>query len=169
MPPKAEARIDAALEDDRWVGLEDRAHHALGAVLQRFSLAEGEVSLLGCDDARIAVLNAEFRGKPAPTNVLSWPAEERGADVPGAMPRLPQAPHEAEWGDVAIAYETCAAEAAAQSKPFEAHVTHLLVHGILHLLGFDHENEADAQLMERFEVEILDTLGVPDPYQELDA
>jgi probable rRNA maturation factor len=169
MRPQPDARVDAALEDARWVGLDDWAHRALEAVLLRFGLPEGEVSLLGCDDARIAELNAEFRGKPTPTNVLSWPAEERGADTPGALPRLPKAPHEAEWGDVAIAYETCVAEALAQSKPFEAHVSHLLVHGILHLLGFDHENDADAQLMERFEVEILDTLGVPDPYQELDA
>lgn len=169
LPP--DARVDAALEDARWdaVGLEDWAHRALQAVLRHLALPEGEVSLLGCDDARIAALNAEFRGKPTPTNVLSWPAEERGADSPGALPRLPKAPHEAEWGDVAIAYETCAAEAAAQSKPLDAHVTHLLVHGILHLLGFDHENEADALLMERFEVEILDILGVPDPYQERDA
>ena len=169
MPHQAEAQVDAcidvSLEDDRWIDLEGRAHAALLAVLTHLDLDEGEVSVLGCDDARIATLNAEFRGKPTPTNVLSWPSEERAADTPGALPHLPTAPHEVEWGDIAIAYDTCAAEALAQSKPFDAHVTHLLVHGILHLLGFDHENDADAQLMERLEVEILDTLGVPDPYQ----
>ena len=173
MPHQAEAQVDAcidvSLEDDRWIDLEGRAHAALLAVLTHLDLDEGGVSVLGCDDARIATLNAEFRGKPTPTNVLSWPSEERAADTPGALPHLPTALHEVEWGDIAIAYDTCAAEALAQSKPFDVHVTHLLVHGILHLLGFDHENDADAQLMERLEVEILDTLGVPDPYQESGA
>lgn len=137
---------------------------ALVAVCARLQLdPQTEVSVLACDDTRIAVLNGEFRGKAGPTNVLSWPSDERGAAVAGDLPTAPADP---EIGDIALAHETIAAEARAQGKSFDAHLSHLLVHGILHLLGFDHENEEDAALMESFEVEILDTLGVPDPYQE---
>ncbi|MGR3433724.1 MAG: rRNA maturation RNase YbeY [Shimia sp.] len=127
---------------------------AAGGVAARMGVS-GEVALLACDDARIAGLNARFRDKPAPTNVLSWPAEEV---VPPDLPRGP------ELGDVAIAHETCTREAAAQGKTLEAHVTHLLVHGMLHLLGYDHEDEAEALAMEALEREILGNLGWPDPY-----
>ena len=85
-----------------------------------------DIALLACDDTRISALNADFRGKPQPTNVLSWPSEERGAETPGAVPDLPTDP---ELGDIAIAYETCAREAQEANTPFEAHVTHLIVHG----------------------------------------
>ena len=125
-----------------------------------------EISLLGCNDARIAELNADFRGKPQPTNVLSWPSEERGSDVPGKAPRAPERGDDglSELGDIAIAYETCAMEAEMAGKPLTAHTTHLIVHGTLHLLGFDHERDLDATLMEQLEVEILGKLGVADPY-----
>ena len=126
-----------------------------------------QIGLMGCDDARIAGLNADFRGKPKPTNVLSWPSEERAADTPGGMPDLPE-PGEADdpesLGDIAIAWDTCAAEAAAAGKPMQDHVTHLFVHGLLHLLGFDHIDDADAALMEGLEVRILASLGLSDPY-----
>jgi probable rRNA maturation factor len=108
-------------------------------------------------------LNAGFRGKAAATNVLSWPSEERGAPRPGAMPDPPDA-EEAELGDIAIAWETCAREAEAGGLDLGAHATHLLVHATLHLLGFDHENDTDAELMERLETDILVSLGVADPY-----
>ena len=108
---------------------------------------------MGCDDARIAELNGDFRDKPQPTNVLSWPSEERGAAQPGAAPALPTGP-DPELGDIAIAYETCAREAAEQGKPMADHVTHLIVHAVLHLLGYDHIRDADATLMEATEVEI---------------
>ena len=122
-----------------------------------------EIALLACDDARIAELNGDFRAKPAATNVLSWPSEERGAADPGGPPIPPQ---DDELGDIALAYETCAREAVDQGKEFETHVTHLLCHGILHLLGYDHINDADAAQMEALEQQILDTLGLPDPYVE---
>jgi probable rRNA maturation factor len=98
--------------------------------------------------------------------VLSWPAEERGAAVAGEMPPMPRPGRHgaAELGDIAIAYDTCAAEAAATGRPLRDHALHLLVHGTLHLLGFDHERDPDATLMEGLEVEILGKLGVGDPY-----
>jgi probable rRNA maturation factor len=123
--------------------------------------------LMGCDDSRIAALNADFRGKPQPTNVLSWPSEERGAAAPGDAPDLPEAgtaEDPEELGDLAIAYETCAREAAEQGKPMADHVTHLVIHGLLHCLGYDHVDDADAAVMEGLEVGILAKLGLSDPY-----
>lgn len=164
--------FDIVIEDDRWeaVDLVPLAHAAAHATLGHLGLdAEtAEMTLLACDDARIAVLNEDFRGKARATNVLSWPAEERGAAAPGGDP-LPVAPGidgMLELGDIAMAYETCAAEANAAAKPLNAHVTHLIVHGLLHLLGYDHENDPDAMLMEGLEREILGKMGYDDPYKE---
>ena len=164
--------FDIVIEDDRWeaVDLERLAHAAAQATLGHLGLdAEtAEMTLLACDDARITVLNEDFRGKARATNVLSWPAEERGAAAPGGDP-LPVAPgidEMLELGDIAMAYETCAAEASAAAKPLNAHVTHLIVHGLLHLLGYDHENDPDAMLMEGLEREILGKMGYDDPYKE---
>lgn len=165
--------VDCIIEDSRWddLALEDLAIKASDATLDRLGLEPSifDISLLACDDARIAVLNADFRDKAKATNVLSWPSVERAAMTPGEMPVLPSPGPDAELGDIAIAYDTCAREAADQQKPMSAHVTHLLVHGTLHLLGFDHENSPDAALMEGLEVEILGKLGLPDPYNEVSA
>ncbi len=153
------------IEDDRWqaLGLPELAENAARATLKQLDLLSDdmEISLLACDDAQIAALNGQFRGKPAPTNVLSWPSEERGAEIAGARP---EPPHDPELGDIALAWETCTREAAESGKPMADHVAHLVVHGVLHLLGYDHERDADATLMERIETGILATLGVPDPY-----
>ncbi|TBN43843.1 rRNA maturation RNase YbeY [Paracoccus subflavus] len=155
---------DCVIEDDRWatLGLESLAERAVEAVLSRHGLG-GEVVVMGCDDARIAALNADFRGKPRATNVLSWPSVDHIPHEPGAIPELPVAE---ELGDIAIAYDTCLAEAQAQGKPVAHHVTHLLVHATLHLLGYDHDNDADAETMEAAERSILLRLNIPDPYQE---
>ena len=162
--------VDCLIEDSRWANLdfEALAEKASDAALTRLGLepSEFEISVLACDDTRIAVLNADFRDKSKPTNVLSWPSEERGAATPGEMPMPLTAGPDPEIGDIAIAYDTCAREANAQRKPFSNHVTHLIVHGTLHLLGFDHENEPDAALMEGIETEILGNLGLADPYSE---
>ncbi|MFC7703179.1 rRNA maturation RNase YbeY [Plastorhodobacter daqingensis] len=161
--------VDTVIEDPRWdrAGLETLAERAGRAALAGLGLdpAGFEISLLGCDDDRIAALNADFRGKPQPTNVLSWPAEDRAA-AEGEMPDLPQGDPSMpqELGDVAIAYDTCQREAQEQGKAFDAHVTHLLVHGMLHLLGFDHIRDSDAVVMEALEVRILAGLGLSDPY-----
>jgi probable rRNA maturation factor len=162
--------VDCLTEDHRWeaFGLGDLAERAAVATLERLGLEPSvfEISLLGCNDKRIAELNADFRGKPTPTNVLSWPSDERGAQVSGEMPLLPHGAEDPELGDIALAWETCAAEADQAGKPMADHVTHLIVHGTLHLLGFDHEREADAVLMEGIEVEVLGKLGLSDPYQD---
>lgn len=166
-----EPLVDTVIEDPRWhaFGLAPLAERAAAATLAALGLpAEGfTLALMGCDDARIAVLNAEFRERPTPTNVLSWPSEERASDFAGEMPDLPEpgAPDDPEeLGDIAIAFDTCEREAADQGKPMADHVTHLIVHGTLHLLGFDHIDDDDAALMEATEVRILASLGVADPY-----
>lgn len=125
-----------------------------------------EITLLACDDVRIAELNAEFRDKPTPTNVLSWPAQPLAASEVGKAPPAPQTGFDGmiELGDIALSYDTCMREAAESAKAPDDHLTHLIVHGVLHLLGYDHETDADAALMEGLEVEILGNLGLDDPY-----
>lgn len=159
------AEIDVVIEDERWQDLPALADRAATASLN-FLGFEAEIVVMGCDDARIAELNADFRGKPQPTNVLSWPSEEAEPRQPGEMPQVELDAEDPALGDIAIAFETCAREAAAQGKPFDDHVTHLLVHGILHLAGYDHLNDPDAERMEDAERAILATLGIPDPYAE---
>lgn len=160
--------VDVVLEDTRWtaVALENLAETAEAATLGQLGMDPGdwEISLLACDDARIAVLNGDFRDKPQPTNVLSWPSEERAAAEEGGVPEVPSPGGDPELGDIAIAYDTCAQEAEAAGKSLPDHATHLLVHGILHLLGYDHVRDKDATLMEGLEVKILGKLGLPDPY-----
>ena len=116
---------------------------------------------MGCDDARIAELNAEFREKQTATNVLSWPAQEL---APPQAPTPDPFEDETELGDIALAYETCHREAEEAQLTPQAHITHLIVHGTLHLLGYDHIEDTDAELMEGLEVEILAKLGIPNPY-----
>jgi probable rRNA maturation factor len=162
--------VETLVEDSRWdsLDLEELAERAARATLERLGLDPSayEISLLACNDARIAELNEDFRGKPQPTNVLSWPSDERGAGRDGEMPHLPppEPPMPVGLGDVAIAFDTCAREAREAGKPLSDHATHLLVHGTLHLLGFDHERDGDAELMEGLETEILAGLGLADPY-----
>ena len=156
---------DTLLEDPRWeaAGLEALAERAARAALSHLALDPDafEIAVLACDDARIAELNGDFRAKLTPTNVLSWPSEERDPEVlpeggPDGMPE--------ELGDIAIAWETCAREAAEQDKRLEDHITHLMVHATLHLLGYDHISDAEATVMETLETEILGKMGIEDPY-----
>ena len=121
--------MDVLFEDDRWGDLEPLAVRACAAALEGIGLEPSvfEISLLGCDDTRIAKLNEDFRQKGQPTNVLSWPSVDRAAMADGEMPIPPQLPMDAELGDIAIAFETCQREAEERGIPFEAHATHLLV------------------------------------------
>ena len=166
-----EPLVDTVIEDPRWegLGLDPLATRAVTATLSHRGLPQAGLTLcvMGCDDARIAVLNGDFRAKPVPTNVLSWPSEDLSPETEGAAPIAPE-PGEADdpesLGDIAIAYDTCAREAAEAGKPVADHVTHLIVHGVLHLLGYDHIRDGDAARMEATEVAILASLGVSDPY-----
>ncbi|WP_045834608.1 rRNA maturation RNase YbeY [Hyphomicrobium sp. 99] len=108
------------------------------------------VSVALSSDANVAALNEQFRGKAKPTNVLSFPAGNGASD--------------GQLGDIIIALETVEREADEQGVPFEHHLQHLVVHGVLHLLGYDHETTADAERMEAIEIEILSKLGVANPY-----
>ncbi|QDY68659.1 rRNA maturation RNase YbeY [Qingshengfaniella alkalisoli] len=156
----------AAWRDYDLAGLAEMAARAVLGYLN-LNTEEFSVSVLGCNDERIRELNAGFREKDKATNVLSWPSAERGADEVGGDPLPPETdfPGEpCELGDIAISLDTCLREAAAGGLPARDHICHLLVHGVLHLLGYDHENDADAHLMESIEIAILAKLGIPDPY-----
>ena len=142
--------IEVDVEVDDWLTAPHVAACARTAACAALEpRGEGSVTILLADDEAIAELNREWRGKDGPTNVLSFPA------APSAAPHL---------GDVALAYETCAREAAEQGKPLEHHLAHLVAHGVLHLLGWDHQTDAEADRMEAFERDILARIGVPDPY-----
>lgn len=156
--------IDLTIEDDTWgkdAAMEALARRAFAAA---FAVASDrprdavEISLLLTDDAGIQELNRDWRNKDKPTNVLSFPA-----------PAVPGIPGPRPLGDIAVAYETVAREAEEEKKPFENHLTHLLIHGLLHLLGYDHELEAEAEIMEGLEVKALASLGIADPYRDMAA
>jgi probable rRNA maturation factor len=120
---------------------------------------EAELAVMLTDDAGIRTLNSNWRGIDKPTNVLSFPAlQPTGTGGPDDAPRM--------LGDIAIAYQTTRREADDEGKPFDHHLSHLAVHGFLHLIGYDHENDADAEAMEALEREILAQLGIPDPYAD---
>jgi probable rRNA maturation factor len=167
--------VEVIIEDARWRGLKlDRlAALASGTTLSHLGHDPEacEVSLLACNDARIADLNGAFRDKPQPTNVLSWPTQDLAAKTPGGAPSAPQpdAFGDIALGDMALAWETCAREAQAAGLPMADHAAHLIVHGHLHLLGYDHERDADATVMERIEIEILGAMGIKNPYTLIDG
>jgi len=163
--------VETLVEDDRWnaVPVAALARRSCHAVLAHLGLDPGcyEVAVMACNDARMARLNAEFRDLDKPTNVLSWPALDLAPDRPGGTPAavpVATAGPAQELGDIAVAYETCMREADEQGISLADHVTHLLVHGCLHLLGYDHVHDADAALMEGLETAILAKLGVANPY-----
>jgi len=169
--PVIDPLVDIVIEDARWEQAELCALSEQ-AILAGFKSAQldaqaFEVVVMGCDDARIAELNAEFREKPQATNVLSWPAQDLAPAQPGDVPRAPKVEHKGlptSLGDIAISYETCAREAAERNLALSDHIRHLVLHGLLHLLGYDHETDEDATLMERLEIETLETLGIKSPY-----
>jgi probable rRNA maturation factor len=159
--------IEVTVEAEAWrTTVTDPEHlcrRAVAAVLAREAAtagAEVEVSVLLADDRRIRELNRAYRDKDGATNVLSFPA---GDDGVAAAPPGPARP--VLLGDIAVALETTAREAVAAGKPVADHLAHLLVHGALHLLGHDHEEDEEALRMEAREVELLAGLGVPDPYR----
>jgi probable rRNA maturation factor len=147
---EANLEVDVLVNSLLWRGHEDLLSKALAAAAAAEN-KPGTVSLLLGDDASVAELNQQFRNKAGPTNVLSFPPAP-GTSEPGFL------------GDIALAAETIVEQAQFQGKKFEHHAAHLVVHGFLHLIGYDHEKPADAEIMERREREILISLGIEDPY-----
>jgi len=143
--------IEVEIEADAWLSaLPEAEAVAMRAAEAALGAVEGDVVVLLTDDRTVRDLNDRFREKDRPTNVLSFPATESAA------------PH---LGDLVLAFGVCREEAAAQGKTLADHLSHLVVHGVLHLLGRDHEAEAEAEAMEAEERTILAALGVPDPYE----
>ena len=144
--------IEVEIESPDWtVALEDAGALAARAAEAALKGADeaGDVVVLLTSDAEVAVLNEQYRDKPGPTNVLSFPSPA------SARPHL---------GDIALAYGVTAREAAEQGKPLAHHLMHLVAHGVLHLVGYDHESDSEAETMEALERRVLAGLGAPDPY-----
>ena len=152
--------IDILVEAGDWPSeselarLADEAVRAVAAELGLSSANASELSIVFTDDASIQKLNAEWRGKDSPTNVLSFPAFQTAVGAP--LPPM--------LGDIVLAWETVAGEAALEGKPLAHHISHLIIHGFLHLVGHDHETEAEAESMEAIERRALARLAIPDPY-----
>jgi len=159
--PSASAKIaiDVLVEAGNWPNETALLHlvtKAVDSVLAEVGLTGGEASELSIvfsDDAHVGALNAQWRGKDKPTNVLSFPAFPT---IRGVLPPM--------LGDVVLAAETVGREAAVEGKPLEHHISHLVIHGVLHLLGFDHLNDREADEMEGLERRALARLAIPDPY-----
>ena len=168
--------IDVVVESAAWAAepaAEMILRRAISAAAVVVAAAPGEVSVVLTDDAAMRKLNRDWRKIDKPTNVLSFPMRAVLPALPGRAVG-PGGDEErdvalAPLGDVVIAYETAAREAAAEAKPFAHHLAHLAVHGFLHLLGYDHDADADADEMEHLEARILARLDVPDPYSTRDA
>ncbi|WP_416897040.1 MAG: rRNA maturation RNase YbeY [Minwuia sp.] len=159
-------RLEVISDSGDWPDLSDLFERAAAAAWRRVGEGDAEASLALMDDASVRRLNREFRGKDSATDVLSFPADD--SPVPGDDDNM--------LGDIALAFETVSRDSALENKSFEDHVAHLLVHGILHLMGYDHEHTEDAEEMEDIERSILSDLGIGDPYldrssrtQELNA
>lgn len=149
-------KLDIEIEDDGWKqirGLRRRASEALGLAIGRRKVA---VSVLFSSDAAVNALNRTWRGKNKPTNVLSFPAAD--------SPRLPRG-EPRPLGDIILACGVVQREAREQRKSFADHTMHLLVHGALHLLDYDHETDKEAEAMERLEIRLLARLGIENPYR----
>jgi probable rRNA maturation factor len=150
--------IDISVEAGDWpdeAALTLLVDRAVAAAFAETGVAGGsELSIVFSDDAHIRTLNADWRGKDKPTNVLSFPA----------FPFVMGSPLPPMLGDIVLAAETVAREAALEDKPFDNHITHLVIHGLLHLLGHDHETDAEAEAMEAIERAALARLAIPDPY-----
>lgn len=156
-----EPLIDIEIEDDGWLDVlpdaQDVVETGVAAALAAVEIdGQADVVVLLCNDAEMRELNREYRKKDKATNVLSFPAP-KAMRVKGVLEHL---------GDMALGLETCVREAQDQKKTLKNHVMHLSVHGTLHLLGYDHMTDEEAEEMESLERDILAGLGVPDPYAQ---
>ena len=164
MAPFALPVTEVLVVADAWQAEPDAEtviHRAIAAAAEFADavIGEAELAVMLTDDDGIRTLNSNWRGIDKPTNVLSFPAlPPSGPSGPDDAPRM--------LGDIAIAYQTTRQEADQEQKPFDHHLSHLAVHGFLHLIGYDHEQDDDAEDMETLEREILAQLGIPDPYSD---
>ncbi|MCY3873917.1 MAG: rRNA maturation RNase YbeY [Rhodobacteraceae bacterium] len=170
--------VDVLVEDRRWKAIDLRklATRALLAVRSELGLGASTPGfvVMASDDARLAELNGVFRNRPIATNILTWPATDACPQVGGGPASRHSAPPngtgDEDWhwsgslGDVALAFETCESEAAMQGKSLDDHVTHLLIHGVLHLLGYRHDTDSEAGAMQAIEISALAKLGISNPY-----
>ncbi len=153
--------IDVVHEAGDWGSLDaasDAVRAAAGALAAELGITASEACVALASDAEVERLNASYRGKPAPTNVLSFPA--------GPIQQPSSAGQMRVLGDLVLAAETVSREAADLKVPLAHHLQHLIVHGLLHLLGYDHERDDEAEAMEALEVRILARLGIADPYAD---
>ena len=156
--------FEFVIEDTRWDGQNlAEIGTRVGTSLSEHLIFPEDASavVLACSDEEIARLNKDFRGIPQPTNVLSWPSTDLVSDVAGQVPSLAFDP---ALGDIAMSFETCTGEVEASGIAMADHVTHLLIHASLHLLGYDHIEDMDAELMEKIEIYVLAKLGISNPY-----
>ncbi len=155
---RGKLKIDVLIDSGQWkkaAKIRQLVRRAVSEAAAMQSTTGSELAIVLTDDSAVRELNRLWRGVDAPTNVLSFPAAtKRGADEP------------AHIGDIVLAYETIEREARDEGKPLANHVAHLVVHGYLHLLGFDHEKNAEAEDMEHAERQILRRLAIPDPYRQ---
>ena len=155
--------VEVLVEDDRWksINFEDLVTKAFYETLKKLGYSKTDyfISVLGCNDKKMRKLNLMFRSKDTSTNVLSWPSRERLRIVEGDHPKPLDRTLDAELGDIALAYETCFQEATQYNTNFASYVQHLTIHGILHLVGYDHSSDPDATLLEDLESQILGNLS----------
>jgi probable rRNA maturation factor len=172
-PARSVLKIDFLVASDRWKKNAKTAGKTTAAsakaIVRRavtraaeavLSNGEGELAVVLADDAAIRLLNRDWRGVDAATNVLSFPAKNADRKKPANGKNTAE-----HFGDIVLAFETITREARGEGKPFTHHLAHLAVHGFLHLVGYDHEREKDAQVMEDAERAILRQLAIPDPYR----
>jgi probable rRNA maturation factor len=157
--------VDVAVEAPGWAdavpgaeALAERAARAAAEAAGGVPAAGAELSVVLSDDAAVRALNRDWRGKDRPTNVLSFPQAEESVTIAEGFPIL--------LGDVVLALETCAREAEEQGRPIADHVAHLVVHGVLHLMGHTHDDDGPALRMEALERVVLASMGIADPYAD---
>ncbi len=157
-------KFHITIDDPRWqshrLGLEKLCAHAITHAWSSIGKKKSPpifVSITFTNDKTIKKINAQTRGKNKPTNILSFQSFESVNDLPSLKTPVPV-------GDLILAYETILAEAEAENKHAKHHLTHLLIHGFLHLFGYDHMNEKDAKIMESLEIKLLKGLGISNPY-----
>ncbi|HET9718032.1 MAG TPA: rRNA maturation RNase YbeY [Pseudolabrys sp.] len=149
-------QIEIQFRSERWIRqpmAEQAVRDAIAAAAAELSLSEGEVSVVLTDDCEMQMLNRKWRGVDAPTNVLSFPAAARTREREQGL-----------LGDIVLSFDTVQRECADQDRAFLHHLSHLAVHGFLHLLGYDHDTESEAERMEGLESRIMNSLRMPDPY-----